>query len=139
MYCICLIELGTISDCTPPSVGGEERTIEFLKRQGAASSNTPLSKDAFEKGVIKHPFPMNYILKPWKLGEWFYQIIKIGIVQYVSFYLKNVRSFCIMGKLIESNVVLRVQMIIKTTTAILAVFLEAFGVYCDGQFTWSCG
>ncbi|CAD5191055.1 protein LAZ1-like isoform X1 [Musa acuminata AAA Group] len=93
-------------------LGGEERTIEFLKRQGAASSNTPLSKDAFEKGVIKHPFPMNYILKPWKLGEWFYQIIKIGIVQY---------------------------MIIKTTTAILAVFLEAFGVYCDGQFTWSCG
>lgn len=31
------------------------------------------------------------------------------------------------------------QMIIKTVTAILAVFLEAFGLYCEGEFKWSCG
>ncbi|WOK94780.1 protein LAZ1 [Canna indica] len=93
-------------------LGGEERTIEFLSRQGASCSNASLLENASEKGVIKHPFPMNYILKPWRLGEWFYQIIKIGIVQY---------------------------MIIKTLTAILAVFLEAFGVYCDGKFKWTCG
>ncbi|XP_065000911.1 protein LAZ1-like isoform X4 [Musa acuminata AAA Group] len=93
-------------------LGGEERTIDFLKRQGATISNTPLLENASEKGVIKHPFLMNYILKPWRLGEWFYQIIKIGIVQY---------------------------MIIKTVTAILAVFFEAFGVYCDGEFKWTCG
>ncbi|CAL9112717.1 unnamed protein product [Musa textilis] len=93
-------------------LGGEERTIDFLKRQGATISITPLLENALEKGVIKHPFPMNYILKPWRLGEWFYQIIKIGIVQY---------------------------MIIKTVTAILAVFFEAFGVFCDGEFKWTCG
>ncbi|KAG6538038.1 hypothetical protein ZIOFF_003141 [Zingiber officinale] len=93
-------------------VGGEERTIEFLNRQGGVTSKTTLLENAFEKGVIKHPFPMNYFLKPWRLSEWFYQNIKIGIVQY---------------------------MIIKTFTAILAVVLEAFGVYCEGEFKWKCG
>ncbi|KAM0945173.1 putative organic solute transporter subunit alpha/Transmembrane protein [Dioscorea sansibarensis] len=93
-------------------VGGEKRTIEFMKRQGHSSYTASLLPNASEKGVIKHPFPMNYILKPWKLGEWFYQVIKFGIVQY---------------------------MIIKTVTAILAVFLEAFGLYCEGEFKWSCG
>ncbi|XP_042389096.1 protein LAZ1-like isoform X4 [Zingiber officinale] len=93
-------------------LGGEERTIEFLNRQGGVTSKTTLLQNAFEKGVIKHPFPMNYFLKPWRLSEWFYQNIKIGIVQY---------------------------MIIKTFTAILAVVLEAFGVYCEGEFKWKCG
>ncbi|XP_064997856.1 protein LAZ1 isoform X3 [Musa acuminata AAA Group] len=93
-------------------LGGEDRTIELLKRQGASSSKTPLLENASEKGVIKHPFPMNYILKPWRLGEWFYRIIKIGIVQY---------------------------MIIKTVTAVLAVSLETLGVYCDGEFKSTCG
>ncbi|XP_074586992.1 protein LAZ1-like isoform X3 [Curcuma longa] len=93
-------------------LGGEERTIEFLNRQGGVTSKTTLLENAFEKGIIKHPFPMNYFLKPWRLSEWFYQNIKIGIVQY---------------------------MIIKTFTAILAVVLEAFGVYCEGEFKWKCG
>ncbi|XP_008781279.1 protein LAZ1 isoform X2 [Phoenix dactylifera] len=93
-------------------LGGEERTIEFLERLGGSCSSAPLLQHASEKGVIKHPFPMNYILNPWKLGEWFYQLIKIGIVQY---------------------------MIIKTVTAILAVVLEAFNVYCEGEFKLNCG
>ncbi|XP_072995612.1 protein LAZ1-like isoform X2 [Typha latifolia] len=93
-------------------LGGEERTIEFLKREGGASLDTPLLDHASERGIIKHPFPMNYILKPWRLGEWFYLVIKFGIVQY---------------------------MIIKSVTAILAVILEAFGVYCEGEFKWDCG
>ncbi|XP_010935262.1 protein LAZ1 [Elaeis guineensis] len=93
-------------------LGGEERTIEFLERQGGSCSSAPLLQYASEKGVIKHPFPMNYILNSWKLGEWFYQLIKIGIVQY---------------------------MIIKTVSAILAVVLEAFNVYCEGEFKLSCG
>ncbi|CAA7391259.1 unnamed protein product [Spirodela intermedia] len=93
-------------------LGGEERTIQFMRRQGGSSSNDPLLADTSEKGIIKHPFPMNYILKPWKLGEWFFLIIKFGIVQY---------------------------MIIKTFLAILAVVLEAFGVYCEGEFKWTCG
>ncbi|XP_028551545.1 protein LAZ1 isoform X2 [Dendrobium catenatum] len=93
-------------------LGGEERTIEFMKREGGSDSKQPLLHLLSEKGIIKHHFPMNFILKPWRLGEWFYQIIKIGIVQY---------------------------MIIKTVTAILAVFLEAFDAYCDGEFKWNCG
>ena len=63
--------------------GGEERTIEFMERQGRASSLTPLLEHSTEMGTVTHPFPMNFILKPWKLGQWFYQIIKFGIVQYV--------------------------------------------------------
>ncbi|XP_073105788.1 protein LAZ1 isoform X2 [Elaeis guineensis] len=93
-------------------LGGEERTIEFLEKQGGSCSSEPLLHNVSEKGVIKHPFPMNYILSPWKLGQWFYQLIKIGIVQY---------------------------MIIKTVTAILAVVLEAFNVYCEGEFKLNCG
>ncbi|XP_038722740.1 protein LAZ1-like isoform X3 [Tripterygium wilfordii] len=90
-------------------LGGEERTIEFMERQG--HSKTPLIGHD-EKGTVKHPFPMNYILKPWKLGQWFYQVVKFGIVQY---------------------------MLIKSLTAVLAVVLEAFGVYCEGEFKWGCG
>ncbi|RVX12078.1 Protein LAZ1 [Vitis vinifera] len=83
-----------------------------MERQGRASSKTPLLENNCEKGTVKHPFPMNYFLKPWKLGQWFYQVIKIGIVQY---------------------------MIIKSLSAILAVILEAFSLYCEGDFKWGCG
>ncbi|XP_028797869.1 protein LAZ1 isoform X1 [Neltuma alba] len=93
-------------------LGGEERTIEFMEREGRAGSKMPLLEHSSEKGTIKHPFPLNYFLKPWKLGRWFYQIVKFGIVQY---------------------------MIIKSLSAIIAVILEAFGVYCEGEFKWGCG
>ncbi|XP_030522842.1 protein LAZ1 isoform X1 [Rhodamnia argentea] len=93
-------------------LGGEERTIEFMERQGRTAAKDPLLEHYSEHGIVKHPFPMNYFLKPWKLGQWFYQVIKIGIVQY---------------------------MIIKALSAVLAVILEAFDVYCDGDFEWGCG
>ncbi|XP_031491881.1 protein LAZ1 isoform X2 [Nymphaea colorata] len=93
-------------------LGGEERTIRFMKSQGRLSAKTPLLEQGYEKGYVKHPFPMKYFLKPWKLGQWFYQVIKFGIVQY---------------------------MIIKSFTAVLAVVLEAFGVYCEGEFNLRCG
>ncbi|XP_010531517.1 PREDICTED: protein LAZ1 isoform X2 [Tarenaya hassleriana] len=93
-------------------LGGEERTIEFMDRQGRMNFKSPLLDHNDDKGTIKHPFPMNYLLKPWKLGRWFYQVVKFGIVQY---------------------------MIIKSLTALTAVILEAFGVYCEGEFKWGCG
>ncbi|XP_043714298.1 protein LAZ1-like [Telopea speciosissima] len=93
-------------------LGGEERTIEFMERQGRAGSKTPLLENSSQKGTVKHTFPMNYFFKPWKLGQWFYQLVKFGIVQY---------------------------MIIKTLSSILAVILQAFGVYCEGEFKWGCG
>lgn len=93
-------------------LGGEERAIEFMEREGRASAKTPLLDHGSERGIVKHPFPLNYILKPWKLGRWVYQVIKFGIVQY---------------------------MIIKAFTAISAVILEAFHVYCEGDFKLNCG
>lgn len=54
-----------------------------MKRQGRSSHTTALLEPGSERGLVKHPFPMNYILKPWKLGQWFYQVVKFGIVQYV--------------------------------------------------------
>ncbi|RYR11373.1 hypothetical protein Ahy_B04g068920 isoform I [Arachis hypogaea] len=92
-------------------LGGEERTIEFMEREGRATFKTPLLHTS-DKGTVKHPFPMNYFFKPWILGRKFYQIVKFGIVQY---------------------------MIIKSLTAITAVILEAFGIYCEGEFKWGCG
>nr|XP_016468633.1 PREDICTED: protein LAZ1-like isoform X1 [Nicotiana tabacum] len=93
-------------------LGGEKRTIEFMKREGRAGSKMPLLEHGSEKGIVKHHFPMNYIFKPWKLGQWVYQVIKFGIFQYV---------------------------IIKAFTATLAVILETFDVYCEGDFKWNCG
>ncbi|XP_018624541.1 protein LAZ1 isoform X2 [Nicotiana tabacum] len=93
-------------------LGGEERAILFMEREGRAAPKMPLLDHGSEKGVVKHLFPMNYFLKPWKLGQWVYQVIKFGIVQY---------------------------MIIKALTAISAVILEAFDVYCEGDFKWNCG
>jgi hypothetical protein len=93
-------------------LGGEDRTIEFLKREGSSGSDVPLLDHETGQRYVNHPFPMNYMLKPWPLGEWFYLVIKFGLVQYV---------------------------IIKTICAILAVILESFGVYCEGEFKWNCG
>ncbi|KAK3021072.1 hypothetical protein RJ639_046093 [Escallonia herrerae] len=93
-------------------LGGEERAIEFMEREGRASSKTPLLDHNSEKGIVKHPFPAKYFLKPWKLGQWVYQVIKFGIVQY---------------------------MIIKAFTGVLAVILEGFDVYCEGDFKLQCG
>lgn len=71
-------------------LGGEERTIEFMEREGRGASatfKTPLLHHSSHthRGTVKHPFPMNYFLKPWKLGHGFYQIVTFGIVQYVCF------------------------------------------------------
>nr|KYP44468.1 Transmembrane protein 184C family [Cajanus cajan] len=108
-------------------LGGEERTIQFMERQAPASLKTPLLQHSSDKGTVNHPFPLNYFLKPWKLGSGFYQIVKFGIVQYVC-HLPH--------SLTLSN---PFQMIIKAFTAILAVILEAFGVYCEGEFKPACG
>jgi len=64
-------------------LGGEDRTIEFLKKEGSSGSDAPLLGQASEQRYVHHPFPMNYMLKPWPLGEWFYLVIKFGLVQYV--------------------------------------------------------
>lgn len=64
-------------------LGGEDRTIEFLKKEGSSGSDAPLLGNASEERHVNHPFPMNYMLNPWPIGEWFYLVVKFGLVQYV--------------------------------------------------------
>ena len=121
------------------NIGGEDRTIAFLKREGGEDSGEPLLHHVSEKGVIHHHFPINYILKPWRLGVRFYQIIKFGIFQYVwsLVHLIWIRTVEFMSNLVKY--LLHVQVIIKTLTASLSLILQPFGVYCDGEFKWGCG
>ncbi|KAG2663198.1 hypothetical protein I3760_16G016700 [Carya illinoinensis] len=93
-------------------LGGEERTIEFMESQRLLDSSTPLLKEAYTYGVVEHPFPLNFVLRDWYLGPDFYNAVKIGIVQY---------------------------MILKMICALLAMILEAFGVYGEGKFEWNYG
>ncbi|KAK1267720.1 hypothetical protein QJS04_geneDACA009036 [Acorus gramineus] len=93
-------------------LGGEESTINFMESQTQISSSVPLLETAYSDGVIKHPFPLNCIIKKWYLGSDFYEAVKIGIVQY---------------------------MILKMICALLAIILELFGVYGEGKFQWRYG
>ena len=83
---------------------------------------------------------MNYILKPWPLGEWFYLVIKFGLVQYVCASLSFI-TMALQGvvKFKLTHFPVLGQMIIKSICAILAVILEALGVYCEGEFKLNCG
>ncbi|CAF2204652.1 hypothetical protein YC2023_093091 [Brassica napus] len=91
---------------------GEERTIEFMEQQTVITQTTPLLEGTCSYKVVEHPFPMNCFLKDWNLGPQFYHAVKIGIVQY---------------------------MILKMICALLAMLLEAFGVYGEGKFQWNYG
>ncbi|XP_019083413.1 PREDICTED: protein LAZ1 homolog 1 [Camelina sativa] len=91
---------------------GEERTIEFMEQQTVITQSTPLLEGTCSYGVVEHPFPMNCFVKDWSLGPQFYHAVKIGIVQY---------------------------MILKMICALLAMILEAFGVYGEGKFAWNYG
>lgn len=93
-------------------LGGEAHTIEFMENQAVISSSTPLLEEASSYGVVEHPFPINWCLNDWNLGPDFYNAVKIGIVQY---------------------------MILKLICALLAMILEAFGVYGEGKFEWRYG
>lgn len=93
-------------------LGGEEKTIEFMESQSIISSGTPLLEESYTYRVVEHPFPLNYFMREWYLGKDFYQAVKIGIVQY---------------------------MILKLICALLAILLEACGVYGEGIFQWNYG
>ncbi|GMH01038.1 hypothetical protein Nepgr_002877 [Nepenthes gracilis] len=93
-------------------LGGEDNTIEFMEHKSVATSDTPLLEESYSYGIVEHPFPLNYLLREWYLGPDFYYGVKIGIVQY---------------------------MIVKMICALLAMGLEAFGVYGEGKFQWNYG
>ncbi|XP_057532121.1 protein LAZ1 homolog 1 [Amaranthus tricolor] len=93
-------------------LGGEEKTIEYMESQSVINSEAPLLEEAYSYGVVEHPFPLNYFMREWYLGKDFYQAVKIGIVQY---------------------------MILKLICALIAILLEACGVYGEGKFQWNYG
>ncbi|RWR92828.1 Organic solute transporter Ost-alpha [Cinnamomum micranthum f. kanehirae] len=93
-------------------LGGEDSTIKFMENQAQINSSTPLLEASYADGVVKHPFPLNYLLRQWHLGPDFYHAVKVGIVQY---------------------------MILKTICALLAIVFEFFGVYGEGKFEWNYG
>ncbi|KAJ6306876.1 hypothetical protein OIU78_022061 [Salix suchowensis] len=69
----------------------------------------PLLEESYAYGVVEHPFPINCFLRDWNLGADFYHAVKIGI------------------------------MILKLICALLAMILQAFGVYGEGKFEWRYG
>ncbi|XP_050213490.1 protein LAZ1 homolog 1 [Mercurialis annua] len=93
-------------------LGGEESTIEFMESQSVITSSMPLLEESYSYGVVEHPFPLNCFLRDWQLGPDFYYAVKVGIVQY---------------------------MILKMICALLAMVLQAFGVYGEGKFDWRYG
>ncbi|KAJ7295140.1 hypothetical protein O6H91_Y211300 [Diphasiastrum complanatum] len=65
-------------------LGGDDRVVEFFERQAKIGPRTPLLIHSGGRAVVKHPLPLNFCMPPWSLGQDFYDIVKFGIVQYVS-------------------------------------------------------
>lgn len=118
--------------------GGEDNTIKLMENQYDITSSTPLLEAAYP-GVVKHPFPLNCLIKQWYLGADFYQAVKIGIVQYVCAF--TIWIFCSIssGNACCYWLDIMCQMILKMICAFLAIILESFGVYGEGQFQWQYG
>ncbi|KAI4330975.1 hypothetical protein MLD38_029211 [Melastoma candidum] len=93
-------------------LGGEKKTVEYMESRSIVTAEMPLLEETYAYGVVEHPFPLNCFIGEWYLGPDFYHAVKVGIVQY---------------------------MIVKMICALLAMILEAFGVYGEGQFQWNCG
>ena len=97
-------------------------------------------EESYAYGVVEHPFPLNCFLRDWNLGADFYHAVKIGIVQYVctSCIIKTFPyyDFWNLEALTET---FTVQMILKLICALLAMILQAFGVYGEGKFEWRYG
>ena len=74
--------------------------IVFLEQYG--SVETLLS----QKEQVSHPFPVNLLAKPWRMGPEFLRNCKAGVLNYV---------------------------IIRPCTALIAVISEANGVYGEGE------
>ncbi|KAI5061035.1 hypothetical protein GOP47_0023540 [Adiantum capillus-veneris] len=93
-------------------LGGEEKTMESMERQAVSGPRTPLLVQTAGRAAVKHSFPLSYILQPWDLGKQFYQAFKFGIVQF---------------------------MILKTLGAMVALVLQCWGLYGEGEFKWNRG
>ncbi|TQD93716.1 hypothetical protein C1H46_020720 [Malus baccata] len=94
-------------------LGGERKVIELLENQSEKLLNRPLIEGvADDDHTVPHWSLRNFFVRPSVLGKHLLNIEKFGLVQY---------------------------MILKTVCAFLALVLELFGVYGDGEFKWYYG
>jgi hypothetical protein len=110
-----------------------------MEQQTVITQSTPLLEGTCSYGVVEHPFPMNCFVKDWSLGPQFYHAVKIGIVQYVCVVNTFSGLWPMMYFCASTDINILLQMILKMICALLAMILEAFGVYGEGKFAWNYG
>lgn len=93
-------------------LGGERKVVELLEDESEEHLEKPLLHDSDENNGTEERSFCNFFWHPCKLGKDLLAIEKFGLVQY---------------------------MILKTVCAFLAMILELFGVYGDGEFKWYYG
>ncbi|KAF3949242.1 hypothetical protein CMV_024869 [Castanea mollissima] len=93
-------------------LGGESGVIELLENKSRKQLGTPLLEEEDENRTVQDRSFSNFFFQPCTLGKDLLAIEKFGLVQY---------------------------MILKTVCAFLALLLELFGVYGDGEFKWNYG
>ncbi|KAI3977109.1 hypothetical protein MKX01_042799 [Papaver californicum] len=94
-------------------LGGERRVVQLLEYESRKQlSEALLEEEESKKKALENPSFKHFFLQPQVLGENLYTIVKFGLVQY---------------------------MILKTVCSLLALILELFGVYGDGEFKWYYG
>ncbi|KAK8509134.1 hypothetical protein V6N13_062188 [Hibiscus sabdariffa] len=93
-------------------IGGERSVIRLLENESIKRLGKPLLEREEQEEEIHHKSFSNFFCRPWLIGKDLLTIEKFGLVQY---------------------------MILKTFCALLALLLEVFGVYGDGEFKWYYG
>ncbi|XWS72289.1 hypothetical protein CRYUN_Cryun02cG0027200 [Craigia yunnanensis] len=93
-------------------LGGERRVVELLENEPRKRLGKPLIERAEEDQQVHQRSFSNFLFHPCLIGKDLLTIEKFGLVQY---------------------------MILKTLCAFLALLLEVFGVYGDGEFKWYYG
>ncbi|KAG5547007.1 hypothetical protein RHGRI_012887 [Rhododendron griersonianum] len=118
-------------------LGGERRVIELLEDESEKLLSKSLLERAEDKPMSEHRTLRNFFLQPCVLGKDLLTIEKFGLVQYVS--ARKLSFFIQHLSLLNSIISWIAQMILKTVCAFLALILELFGVYGDGEFKWYYG
>uniref|UniRef100_A0A7N0UNR5 Protein LAZ1 homolog 2 n=1 Tax=Kalanchoe fedtschenkoi TaxID=63787 RepID=A0A7N0UNR5_KALFE len=93
-------------------LGGERSVISLLDNESRENVNKVLLEDDDKKLNTHQSSLRKFVMRPGILGRDLLSIEKFGLVQY---------------------------MILKTLCAFLALVLELFGVYGDGEFKWYYG
>ncbi|XVF48865.1 hypothetical protein PTKIN_Ptkin03bG0222800 [Pterospermum kingtungense] len=97
-------------------LGGERRVVELLENESQKRLGKPLlereEEEEEEEELVHQRSFSNFFCRPFLIGKDLLTIEKFGLVQY---------------------------MILKTFCAFLALLLEVFSVYGDGEFKWYYG